>query len=316
MTLFSKTVRFYHEGGWLLLRCKIINRIYRLYDTFLFQTSVLLHRNKYPKAVSSEIKDWKAYTYLKRNNRKFIDRLPVYETEEGRTNIIWWCWLQGEENAPALCKACLHSLRKNFPQYKIIVITNENFQTYTNIPQFIINKYHKGIISRTHFSDILRTELLVRNGGVWIDSTVYCTGYHEDLFALPLFVYKNWRPDGYVGCVCSNWLISSSKNNPILKTTLELVYHYWETHNSIINYLFYHLLFHLATEKYPQLWKQVPTYPNTAPHVLQFELFDDYNEERYNQIKSISDFHKLTRHKEIGPKQKQNDSFIEKIIKF
>lgn len=242
--------------------------------------------------------NWRAYRYLKRKSKDFLYHLPTYEPGKERTYIIWWCWLQGEDNAPDLCKACLRSLHRHLPQYKVVVITYENFRDYTQIPAFIIDKYQKGIISHAHFADILRTDLLVRHGGVWIDSTVYCTGYHEDLFAHPLFVYKNWRPGGDVGCVCSIWLIASVKNHPILRTTLELVYRYWETHNSAVDYLFYHLLFHLATERYTELWKRVPNYPNTAPHVLQFELADEYTDKRFAQIQRLSDFHKLTRHKE------------------
>lgn len=314
MTLVSKANSFYKEGGWHLIRRKIINRLYKIRDRFFYHSSVFVHKNYLPKGLSSEMSDWQAYQYLKRCSKHFLDDLPIYEMKKGiPPRIVWWCWLQGEENAPQLCKACLRSIKENLPQYEIIIITNENYRNYTNIPRYIIEKYEKGIILRAHFADILRTDLLVRNGGVWIDSTVYCTGYHEDLFALPFFVFKNWRPGGDVGCVCSNWLISSTKNNPILKTTLELTYYYWRKHDSAVNYLFYHLLFHIATERYPEQWKQVPNYPNTAPHVLQFELFDEYSEERLRQIKGISDFHKLTRHKVSGVKGKTKYSFYEFI---
>ena len=32
-----------------------------------------------------------------------------------------------------------------------------------------------GQITKTHLSDLLRLELLIRYGGTWIDATVFCT---------------------------------------------------------------------------------------------------------------------------------------------
>ncbi len=42
-----------------------------------------------------------------------------------------------------------------------------------NIPNSIVSKWKSNVISDTHFSDIIRTELLIKYGGTWIDSTVY-----------------------------------------------------------------------------------------------------------------------------------------------
>lgn len=39
---------------------------------------------------------------------------------------IWFCWLQGMENAPELVKVCYESLCKNINDREIVVLTNEN----------------------------------------------------------------------------------------------------------------------------------------------------------------------------------------------
>lgn len=136
-------------------------------------------------------------------------------------------------------------------------------------------------------------------GGAWIDATVYCTSYRVDVFDYDLFFFKEWPPRGEKACICSNWLLSCKKNEPILRTTLELLYEYWKRNNTTVNYFLYHMFLHLAAERYGEEFKHVPSFPNSAPHVLQSELEDEFSHARYEQIKVISDFHKLTWHKKF-----------------
>ena len=89
---------------------------------------------------------------------------------------IWFCWLQGMENAPELVKVCHESLCKNIKDREIVVLTNENLSQYVHLPEYIERKHKKGIIPDAAFTDMLRLELLCKHGGAWIDSTVLCTG--------------------------------------------------------------------------------------------------------------------------------------------
>ena len=52
------------------------------------------------------------YTYLKKKYKNWIEKQSIDLTfnKQNDTKIIWWCWLQGEKNAPILCKKCF---RKN-----------------------------------------------------------------------------------------------------------------------------------------------------------------------------------------------------------
>lgn len=54
-----------------------------------------------------------------------------YESEplpHEHPKVVWWYWLQGEENAQEIVKACLSSLRKNLTQdYEIRVIDENNW---------------------------------------------------------------------------------------------------------------------------------------------------------------------------------------------
>lgn len=110
-----------------------------------------------------------------------------------------------------------------------------------------------------------------------------------------LFVYQNIylirEDEQYL--LPSNWLIISESNNCILSLTLDLLYAYWKKENGVRNYLIYHLFFTIAAHKYAEEWKRVPVYSNQPCHVLQFEMLDEYNSTRWDEILKMSDFHKL-----------------------
>lgn len=61
------------------------------------------------------------YLYLRSKYKKFIEQHRKESTvrkESGHENIIWWCWLQGLDNAPEICRVCLESLRRWHPEKK------------------------------------------------------------------------------------------------------------------------------------------------------------------------------------------------------
>lgn len=169
-----------------------------------------------------------------------------------------------------------------------------------------------GIITNTHFSDILRAALLVEHGGLWLDSTVYCTGNNIELFEKQdLFVYRNgWMDMENINM--ASWLMYAKSNNKILKTTLELLYKYWQKNNYLCNYFLFHMFFKMATDKFNSEWEKVPYLNQIDNHLLARELLNKYNENVFNMIIKITDFHKLT-YKLEGTVDKKN-TFFEKII--
>lgn len=214
------------------------------------------------------------------------------------SNKVWICWFQGEKDAPELIQTCIQSMKNQLQGREVIVLTEENISDYTEIPDYIIDKYKKGWISRAHYSDILRVELLCRHGGLWVDATVLNTGGDFTNLELPLFVYKSLdlsRKDSQA-VVASSWLISSFSNHPILLYTRKLLWEYWKRNNSLCNYFLFHIFFTIATEHYPAEWIAVPTFNNHSPHTLHFELNNQFSEKRWEQIKNISVFHKLNHH--------------------
>ena len=300
-SIFKKVIKAYKKGD---LKEKVRRKV-------VLNVNYMFEKNKTNLSQKEIQNNWKCSLYLKKKYGKFLKQIPMYQGTNKFSNKIWWCWLQGEENAPELNKACLNSLREHLKDREIIVITEDNFRDYIDFPEYILEKYRAGIIGKAHFADLMRLQLLIKHGGAWIDSSVYCTDGEMDIFEEPLFVFKNWKR-GEEAINLSNWFISSEIGNPILMTTRDLLFEYWRRTNKVINYYFFHLFFTISCEKYPQLWNNVPNFPNLAPHVLQFEMFEPYTEKRLDQIKKQSSFHKLSQ--KLEDTYGYEDNFYKRII--
>ena len=98
--------------------------------------------------------------------------------------------------------------------------------------------------------------------------------------------------------MASSWLIAARSNNPILCLTRDLLYEYWKSHDYLVHFFLVHLFFALAARKYKDEWDNIPMYNNRSPHTMMFELGDTFSEERWEELKKMSSFHKLTRHTE------------------
>lgn len=238
----------------------------------------------------------KSYSAEYVRTQKCNDSQSEYKADANR---VWMCWLQGEENAPELVKACINSVRRNLPEMELVIITAENMEEYVQLPAHIKEKREKGLISNAHFSDVLRTELLCRYGGLWLDATVLCTGKglpdyirDNDLFVYQIVNLGKTKQS----IISSNWLIYAKKENPILMAVREMLYQYWMEHNKEENYFIWHILFAIACSAFETQWNNVPVYTNQAPHVLQFEFDKQFDMTRWKQIEAMSDFHKLNHH--------------------
>lgn len=217
--------------------------------------------------------------------------------------IIWTCWLQGVDNAPEIVQACINSVSQSFYDYdySMKVITKDNFSQYITLPKYIIEKLEKGIITNTHFSDILRIELLYKYGGIWIDSTVFVSDNCDDMKHIlndDIFIYKQISLDNraFSPIICSSWLIKSKSNNEVIGLTRYLLRMYWKENNYLCHYFLLHFFLTMAFRKYSDTYKHIPTFNNQSPHILSLELENEFSEKRWIEIQKMSSFHKLSRH--------------------
>lgn len=215
------------------------------------------------------------------------------------SNKVWVCWFQGLDNAPDLVKRCYKSLKDNLTDRDIVLITSENMCDYVDFPDYILEKWKAGQITHTHMTDLLRLELLIKYGGMWIDATVLCTSRREDIpdyfFNSDLFLYQILKPgrDGQAQPI-SSWLISAKTNNKILMMARYLCYEYWKKNSEMVDYFLFHDFVVISLEHNEEDWKKIIPRDNAAPHMLLLRLFDKYDEKMWETIKEQTPFHKLT----------------------
>ena len=184
-------------------------------------------------------------TYFERQFTPFLEQYdfdrPLPDCDPNLRDRIWLCWWQGEENAPELVKACIKSVRQHRGEHTVTVITEENYKDYVDIPEGIVNKYRKGIISRTHFSDLLRFFLLAEYGGVWLDASMYCAsacfGY---IFSSPVGSIK--RPEDNNISVAAGYFATYSfacqhEYRHMFAAVRDFLVEYWSKNDLLVDYL-------------------------------------------------------------------------------
>ena len=292
MALFSSLKK---HGIWSTLREKIQtgNMFYDIGSAALngtSKTSLELIRLGEINRVSQKIE---------RRYRKLINKplAKVIDVPSLENLPVWTMWLQGEEQAPALVQRTINSIKKNYKNVE--VVTEDNFSDFINLPDEIIAKWHSKVISNAHFSDIVRTELLIKYGGTWIDSTTYvhnrCIWLDQEINNSSLFFFQNMRPGGMGNAIfLSSWFITAIPNEPSLLRLRELLYSYWQENDKLKDYFLFHIFWHLIFKAHPAELRQVPKVPNSLPLQMMYELNNELSDQEIEKIFKDFPIQKLT----------------------
>ena len=224
-----------------------------------------------------------------------ITKSAAAETARTSSRTAWVCWLQGIDAAPVVVKQCYASIKKWLHGWNVILITADNFADYATLPNFIIDKWKSGIIGNAHFSDILRLQLLIEHGGLWLDATTLLTDCIPDyVLQSDFFVFHNgWMDEEMINV--ANWFIFSKRNSNLLLTqSRDLLIEYWRKYDYAKNYFIFHMLFRMVTDANEHLWNSVPYFNQIDNHLLMNELQNPFDNQRVSQIKALTPIHKLT----------------------
>ncbi|MBO4899346.1 MAG: capsular polysaccharide synthesis protein [Lachnospiraceae bacterium] len=247
-----------------------------------------------------------------------IDELNYSGVDQGflpDIDKIWICWLQGLENAPDIVKVCIDSVRRIGRE--VIILDEENIHNYVDMPSHIVDAYRQGNMSSAHYSDLLRLELLTGRGGMWVDSTVYCTSADMLLDisgSCDLFAYRAICADNISKyATYDSWLMYASRPSLILEDTKRMLHAYWHNESDLKHYFLLHLMMNIACERHRDEEAGIPIFSSEPCHVLQMEMHNPYSEHRYEQIKSMSGIHKLTYKYDVNADI--HGTYLEKILK-
>lgn len=175
-------------------------------------------------------------------------------------NIVWFFWWQGKEQITDLSEKCYKSLLKNKGKRKVIFISKHNYKEYTNLPDYIIEKFEAGLITKTHFSDILRFNLLSNHGGLWVDATLYFTD-NLDLFNTSKLVTCSGYPDELKYNIAfgrwTSFFIGGPRNSNIFSFMNNFYMEYWKKNDYLIDYFLLDYALYYAWGKNLSFFKEI-----------------------------------------------------------
>lgn len=263
-------------------------------------TGDIIKREKQWRKVSSYLKKYEKNigkeTFIPFDAKKEHPMVKMNKT-------IWVCWFQGIDCAPSIVKKCVDTIEMNKPDaFEVIYLTEQNIKDYVEFPEYIAQKYRDGKISPTHFSDLLRIELLHLYGGLWIDATVYCAEkIPEYMCSGEIFAFR-WSLLDSSEVSISSWWMYAVKGQKIISDTRNMLLEYWQYENSMCDYYLFHIIFSMAKNRNVinrSSFSKMVYANNSEPQILFGKLEQPFDRKEWSVIRNKMPVQKLSYKKRI-----------------
>lgn len=196
---------------------------------------------------------------------------------------IWMYWHQGWENAPKVSQMCLKSWQYHNPTWKVMALDETTLKEYCDPFENIENADSKDM-GLAAYSDILRTQLLLKHGGVWADSTTFCTkpldSWLSDYFNVSYFAFCSPIAEREM----DTWFLASLPGHYINGALIKAAETYWNLREKAHNYFWYHQLFNFlcqTDDQFKNIWALTPKYScdwrsGSGPHAFRHHgIYED-----------------------------------------
>ena len=221
------------------------------------------------------------------------DEISSFKLEHSQNNydykgIIWVCWLQGENNMPEICRICLNALRSHANGHEIVFLTSENYMEYCDIPDYIVEAYHRGKIIQAHFADIIRTCLLYEKGGAWFDASLLSTRNLPDILFSGIFYSCKFHPKRYFveDGKWQNYFLCATPRSPMFQFVRMCFFEYLKKDISFIDYFMMNYFMKIGYDLVPEIRRSVDEVPynNQATWNLESKLNQPCSEKEFKKI--------------------------------
>ena len=215
--------------------------------------------------------------------------------------IIWTAWLQGLDHAPEIVKVCLESLSAHLPGYDVRVLDMDNFRQWVDLPEETIEKYRKGRIPPASFSDLLRLAVLRKYGGVWMDATVYCSGFGnkqlkarwQRIMQSELTLFRYFRSGEAQPVGLSTWFVAAVPGQRNVAAVLDMLLAYWHDFDCLVDYYIIHLFMEMSLRRFPEMMQTMPRENSFHSLLLGNAMANDFNEKKWDELVEHVSIHKL-----------------------
>lgn len=270
-------------------------------------------RGKWTRGSNQRMRSWYFYKHYGYLLEKYHDTVIPVGKNDGP---IWMFWWQGLDAMPPIVRKCYDLACAHAPEnHPVILLTQQNYSQNVHIPEFILEKVKSGVITLTHFSDILRMSLLYEHGGLWMDATLYTAGkIPEKVFEQGFFSVRTPKEGDWVSrCLWSGFFMGGVKGHPLFGFVQQLFFDYWKDHDELLDYFLIDLAIVMAYDHIPQIQKSIDegVWKTDKLFVPQSNIdrFIDVN--RYHEILKEWTFFKMTYRDYFGKliSEKQNGQY-------
>lgn len=286
---------------WFALRLSFLSHIKRDYNTrtvHLQKLKLSFLKHQYSHLLSELKSDMKNYS----------------PSDDLTLSTIWMFWWQGEDSMPPLVKTCYLQAKKIFNDKKVVLLDQSNWSDYVEIPAIILEKVKAGIITLTHFSDILRMALLYQRGGLWMDATLFISrAIPNSIFKQPLFTIKSEMELVYVSqCRWTAFGFGSLKGHPLAKFMQNLFFQHWQKYDQFIDYFFIDYGIRMAYDECKPIRESIDNYAMQQENLYSLgnSLSSIYTHELWDEIMHSGYFFKLNRRLEVQEHANSNETIF------
>jgi hypothetical protein len=213
---------------------------------------------------------------------------------------IWQFWDNPTgRTTPPIVKASLESVIRFKGNFDCKVLNKATFENYSDLPGYVLDKLNKGYIDYTHFSDLLRLNLLKNHGGIWLDATAYMTDFLPDyIIKEDFFVLLADKLSHFPYSFMQNCFIRAKKGSFLCDAWYEMCIEYWKSEKKISDYFQHQLMFKMLISnqsKARNLFELMPKISEDEIHQLVGDnLLRKFDANEWERIKKASFFQKTT----------------------
>ena len=262
----------------------------------------ILYKFKRYNSIFFDIKHYCIKRYLKIKYRYFINEFNNKKVKITKEKInqkcIWIFWWQDIENAPEIVKKCFNKLKSY--DLNVELITKNNYKEYVSIPQYIIDLLENEKITLTHFSDILRFNLLADHGGLWLDATIYVSDKNrvneilkKDFYTIKL---KKCPRRNVSKGLWTGYCMGGNKNNELFIFMKEFFNEYWKNNTILIDYFLIDYMISVGYDKIENIKNYIEKndFNNEGVNLLMENINGIYEDKKYVEITKDNPIQKLS----------------------
>jgi hypothetical protein len=228
--------------------------------------------------------------------------LPVRPLETF-PRVIHLYWDQGFEKAPELVRECVESWRACNPGWDIRLwdhASANELVPWDSLPTGL---------KVTPYSDILRTEILKAQGGVWADATILCIRPLDDwlppvMCQTDFFAFSRPGPDRAI----ASWFLAGRPDSSVIRALSKTVRDFWRRQEkpTRVYHWFQYIFEYLERTSGPfrKAWETAPRINATPMLLLQIRLVAGKAPDAGEiEMLRAMPMHKLTHKQEIDLKE-------------